>query len=493
MRSVDGDDGEAIDVALDGDPVVARDDEVVEPTGPRADGSRLFINADFRRLWIVQVVSATGDWLGFLAIVVAAARVGGGTPEAAVSLVTSARVIPGLFLAPFAGVLVDRWDRRRVMMTADIARAITLACLPFVDQLWQLVVASLILEMFTLLWSPAKEASVPHIVPFDRLTTANSLSMAAAYGTIPLASLLFFGLAAVGDTAAGWPGAEALRVDQEALAFYLDALTFLFAAFLIWRIRTSLQPERRKTAEPSGRLFDPTATLRELRDGWQFVFFNPVVRSVNIGLATGLVGGGMLIPLGPVFAEEVLGRDPGDGFAVLQISLGLGVAVGVLLVSAGQKSINKARTFVLAVFGAGVSLLLAAAMTTLPAASLLVSLLGLFAGAIYVLGFTLLHETVDDEFRGRIFASLYMLVRLCLIIALAVGPALAVVLNGLSEEWFDKQISIAGIDVFIPGVRLTLMLAALIIMCAGALAWASMRGELRDHGDPSPTTREAKT
>lgn len=481
MSAVGGDEhGEAVDVAAG---------EHATDVGR----SRFLINADFRRLWIVQVVSATGDWLGFFAIVVAAARVGGGTPEAAVSLVMTARVVPGLFLAPFAGVLVDRFDRRRVMMTADIARAVTLASLPFVDQLWQLVVASLILEMFTLLWSPAKEASVPHIVPFDRLTTANSLSMVAAYGTIPIASLLFFGLATVADTVATWPGADVLRADQEALAFYLDSLTFLLSALLIWGIRVPLSPERHQPVETSGRAFDPMATLRELREGWEFIFFNPIVRAVNVALATGLIGGGMLIPLGPVFAEEVLGQDPGDGFAVLQISLGMGVAVGVLSVTVGQKAINKARTFVLSVFGAGISLLLAASMTTLTAASLLVGLLGLFAGAVYVLGFTLLHETVDDEFRGRIFASLYTLVRLCLIMALAVGPALAVVLNGLSTEWFDKEVSVAGVAVFIPGVRLTLWLAALIIVGAGMLAWASVRGELRDDGRPTPTTHEAHT
>jgi MFS family permease len=484
MSAIGGDEhGEAVDVSAS-----------VESSD--VGRSRFLINADFRRLWFVQVVSATGDWLGFFAIVVAAARVGGGTPEAAVSLVMTARVVPGLFLAPFAGVLVDRFDRRRVMMIADIARAITLASLPFVDQLWQLVVASLILELFTLLWSPAKEASVPHIVPFDRLTTANSLSMVAAYGTIPVASLLFFGLATVADTVATWPGADVLRADQEALAFYLDSLTFLLSALLIWGIRVPLSPERRQPAEMSGRAFDPMATLRELREGWEFIFFNPIVRAVNVALATGLIGGGMLIPLGPVFAEEVLGQDPGQGFAVLQISLGMGVAVGVISVTVGQKTINKARTFVLSVFGAGISLLLAASMTALASASMLVALLGLFAGAVYVLGFTLLHETVDDEFRGRIFASLYALVRLCLIMALAVGPALAVVLNGLSTEWFDKQISVAGVDVFIPGVRLTLWLAALIIVGAGMLAWASVRSELRDDGTPSPTsptTSEAHT
>ncbi|MGI9621557.1 MAG: MFS transporter [Acidimicrobiales bacterium] len=441
---------------------------------------RLLITPDFAKLWTVQVVSATGDWLGFFAIVVAAARVGGGTPEAAVSIVITARVVPGLFLAPIAGVLVDRWNRKRVMMVCDLGRAGTLILLPFVDQLWQLVIASFVLELFTLLWSPAKEASVPHVVPHDRLTTANSMSLVAAYGTIPIASLIFFGLAQLEDRVSEWPGAENFRFDQEALAFYIDAMTFAFAAFLIWRIALPARSRAERKRSVQGRRIDLIGPLRELKEGWGVIFSDPIVRAVIVGLATGLIGGGMLIPLGPVFAEDVLGADPGEGFATLQIALGFGVAAGVIAVTVGQDKVHRARAFVLGVFGAGISLFLAASMTTMLAAALLVAFLGLFAGAIYVLGFTLLHETVDDEFRGRIFASLYTVVRLCLILALAVGPALAVVLNGLSEEWFDKTISILGVEIFIPGVRLTLWLAALIIMLAGVLAWYSVRGQLRE-------------
>lgn len=452
---------------------------------------RVLITPDFARLWVVQVVSATGDWLGFFAIVVAAARVGGGTPEAAVSFVMTARIVPGLFLAPLAGVLVDRWNRKRVMMVCDLARAATLATLPFVDQLWQLVVASLVLEVFTLLWSPAKEASVPHLVPQDRLTSANSLSLVAAYGTIPIASLIFFALANVADSVSGLPGAENLRADQEALAFYVDAATFAFSAFLIWRIALPTRSPHERSDSVEGRRVDLMSTFRDLKDGWEFIFIHPVVRAVIIALATGLIGGGMLIPLGPVFAEDVLRQDPGDGFASLQIALGFGVAAGVVLITVGQDRVQKPRVFVLSVFGAGASLFLAASMTTLLTASLLVAFLGLFAGTIYVLGFTLLHETVDDEFRGRIFASLYTVVRLCLIIALAIGPALAVLLNGLSEEWFDKTISVFGIDIFIPGARLTLWLAASIMILAGVLAWYSMRGVLRMQTD-DPADAEAR-
>jgi hypothetical protein len=92
------------------------------------------------------------------------------------------------------------------------------------------------------------------------------------------------------------------------------------------------------------------------------------------------------------------------------------------------------------------------------------------------LGFTLLHESVDDALRGRIFGALYSLVRLCLLLAFAVGPFLSELLGRLSNRLFDDaRVSILGWDVFVPGVRLTLWLASLIILAAGFLALFSLR------------------
>ena len=104
--------------------------------------SRLFINPDFYRLWLAQVVSATGDWLGLLAISILAIRVGSGNEGAALSLVLAARIVPGFFFGPVAGVLVDRWDRKKTMVTCDMGRAMVMLALPFVDTLFGLFLAS---------------------------------------------------------------------------------------------------------------------------------------------------------------------------------------------------------------------------------------------------------------------------------------------------------------------------------------------------------------
>ena len=296
--------------------------------GPGADDSglhvRLFGSTAFFRLWLTQVVSATGDWLGFLAIAALAARISPERPEAAVGLVMSARIVPGFFLGPAAGVFADRFDRKRLMVICDVGRGLVLATLPFVDTVPGLIAASLVLEVFTLLWAPAKEASVPHIVPNHHLTTANSLSLAAAYGTIPVAAGLFTLLAKISEMLGDFELLTVVRGTQEGLAFYADAATFLLSAVMIYTLPL---PRRRKEdrVQSRGRRMEFGSALRELREGWEFVFINPVVRAVNLGLATGLIGGGMLVPLGPVFADEVLGSGQ-TGFGILIFALGLAEA-----------------------------------------------------------------------------------------------------------------------------------------------------------------------
>ena len=449
-------------------------DEEQEPAGMHV---RLFGSAAFFRLWLTQVVSATGDWLGFLAIAALATRISD-RPEAAVGLVMSARIVPGFFLGPAAGVFADRFDRKRLMVACDVGRALVLASLPFVDTVPGLIVASLVLEVFTLVWAPAKEASVPHLVPSDHLTTANSLSLVAAYGTIPIAAGAFSLLAKLSGVIGDFELLSIFRGTPEGLAFYFDAFTFLLSAVMIATLPLPRRPKQvPRTGSLIGRI-DFGSAFADLKEGWQFVFLNPVVRAVNLGLATGLVGGGMLVPLGPVFAEQVLGAGEA-GFGLLIFALGLGVAAGVVAVSVFQRRLPKEWVFVAAVFVAGASLVAAASMSTLGSSALFVAVLGVCAGTVYVLGFTLLHQHVEDALRGRIFSALYTLVRLCVLIAFAIGPFLSELLGELSETFLDGELDFRAATISIPGVRLTLWAAGAIIFVAGFIAASSMRDAAR--------------
>jgi dTMP kinase len=440
-----------------------------DPGGPRLLGS-----SSFFRLWLAQVVSSLGDWIGLVAVVALAARVSHGN-EAAVGLVMAARMVPGFFLAPVGGVLVDRWDRRRTMVACDLGRAAIVATLPMVDTLLGLFLASFLLEILTLLWSPAKDASVPNLVPPDKLATANSLSMAAAYGTFPVGSAIFASLAGLASWLGRFDALQDFRVNQESLALWADAATFLGSALLI----TSLHQLGRSRGD--GQRIDWGQTWRELVEGLRFIRRNEAVRSVMLGMGIGLVGCGAAVPLGPIYAREVLGSGSA-GFGLLMTGLGTGAAIGVLALSVAARRLPTERVFVAAILGSGASLVLATSVSTLTPAVVFTGLFGLAAGTGYVAGFTIIQAHVSDDLRGRTFATLYTLIRACLLLSLGLSPWLSGALDGLSGALFDHHTVKVGIRVAVPGVRLALWLGGLVTVAAGLVVSRDMH---RAHQTPA--------
>lgn len=425
-------------------------------------------------LWSAQVVSSLGDWIGLFAILAVAGRLQPDSAAFAISLVTLARVAPGLVLAPIAGVLVDRWDRRRTMIATDIGRGVVLAMIPFVSNIWQLIVASLVLEVFTLLWQPAKEALVPNIVPADQLVSANSLGLLAAYGTFPVGALVFAALAGL---------APDLGSKQESLALWVDSISFFVAAVPVFLIRLpSSETRAHVPAEDEGtgelakrRLND---AWREVREGWQFIFAAPVVRMIMIGFSVALLGGAAVIPLGPLYAEQVLGGGS-SAYGLIQFAMGFGAALGVggVLFWTRRGTHSAAHVFTLSLLVAGGGLLGAASVHTLALGFPLIMLFGMGAGASYVTGFATLQENVDDELRGRVFASLLLIIRLCMLLALAVAPALAGLADGILD-WFlpEGEVGVSGFHYGVSGTEIVLWIGGATILVTGLWARRQYHG-----------------
>jgi dTMP kinase len=157
-----------------------------------------------------------------------------------------------------------------------------------------------------------------------------------------------------------------------------------------------------------------------------------------------------------------------------------------------QAVLPKAKVFAGVVTTSGVCLFAATSTSSLTPAAILIFGLGVCAGTAYVLGFTLLHENVDDELRGRIFSALNTLVRLCLVSAFAVGPFLTQLFDELADRWFvDRRAELGGLRIYVPGVRLTMWLAATIMILAGLLAarsigWRRGPGPGRPGSAPEP-------
>jgi dTMP kinase len=427
----------------------------------------------FMRLWLAQLVTSTGEWVFFLAVAIKAAEVGPGTPEGAVALVLLARLGPGFFFGQLAGVLADRWDRRKLMALCDVARAGVVCAFPFVSHVWQLVLLSLVLEAFTLLWIPAKEALVPNLLPAKHLPTANTLSVLATYGTFPLAIFLMWVF-------------ETQSNDGTVAGFFFDSGTFVVSAILIWSIVVPKRAER--DAEPtsiSANKLELKSIFTEIRLGWKLIFGDPTLRAVNFGLAVGLVGGAMLATLGRVYLDEVL-LEVDSSFALLW-GFGVGVVVGVLTLLVVSQRIDRPWVFGRALLLAGLALLLATSIDVTGIVVVLLGLTGAAVGVVYILGFTIIQETTDDEMRGRVFAAFYSVARVGVLLIVVAAPALTVLFDRITELTADGTVNVFGHRLLIPGVRITFWLAALIIVGAGTFAIRTLRGVTT--GDPDPGLR----
>jgi dTMP kinase len=347
------------------------------------------------------------------------------------------------------------------MVVCDVGRASMLLLLPFVENLVGLVLVSFALEILTLLWGPAKDASVPDLVNKKQLQSANTLSLVASYATFPVASIVFSLLAAV----AGWLGTfaalSALKLDQEALALGVDACTFLASAILVFGL-----PIRSSQRGPKHHS-EVRQTLRDIREGLRYVAHERRVRGVIVGLGLGLIGGGAMIPLGPVFARQALGGDAAT-FGVLMTALGFGAAGGVVGLLAIQRRVHREQVFPLAVMGTGAFLIVAVSISNTVFAALVVAVVGACAGTAYVTGFTVLHESVHDDLRGRTFATLYAVIRLCLLISLVISPLWSGVWDTVaSAALHHHHVVVGGARYAFPGVRLALWGGGLIAFAAG--------------------------
>ena len=158
-----------------------------------------------------------GDWLGLLATTALAQQLSGGdyaTANFAIAGVFIARLLPAVFLGPIAGVIADRLDRRMLMVVADVIRFALYFSIPIVGNYFWLYTATILVECVSLFWSPAKDASVPNLVPKEKLESANQVSLFAAYGTAPIAAGLFAILALLSSAiAAAFPSFKGTSID----------------------------------------------------------------------------------------------------------------------------------------------------------------------------------------------------------------------------------------------------------------------------------------
>ena len=426
---------------------------------PQATRGVLAIPA-FRKLWNSMLFSSLGDWLGLLATTAMAQQLSGGsyaTANFAIAGVFIARLLPAVFLGPIAGVIADRFDRRRLMFNVDIMRAALYISIPIVNTYFWLYTAMILVECLTLFWSPAKEASVPNLVPRDKLESANQVSLLAAYGTAPIAAILFSILTLLsGAIAAISPLIPSNSID---IALYINAISFLFAAWTVFGIKEIPKGAAAKSDNSSN-------VGQSLIQGWKAVSESKIIRGLIIGMVGAFSAAGAVIGLARTFVGDLGGGDAAYGvlFGAVFTGLAIGIAFGPKIFA----QFSRRRLFGASLTTSGIFLVLLALISNLVLSVIIVTILGAFSGIAWVTGFTMLGMEVHDEIRGRTFAFVQSLIRITLVAVLAITPIIAATIG---EHRYEFQ----NLTLDYNGAQITIGIAGLIAVLIGSVSYHQMK------------------
>jgi dTMP kinase len=431
------------------------------PAAPAQDETRgvLAIPA-FRKLWNSMLFSSLGDWLGLLATTALAQQLSGDNyakANFAIAGVFIARLLPSVFLGPLAGVLADRFDRRKLMVVCDILRTGLYISIPIFHNYFWLYTATILVECVTLFWSPAKEASVPNLVPRNKLESANQVSLLAAYGTAPIAAIIFSILALFSNAFnALLPSFATNAVD---IALYINAASFAFAAYTVWGLHEIPKIKDSKKDSEVG-------VAKSLWQGWKAVSSSKIIRGLVVGMVGAFVAAGAVIGLARTFVGDLGGGEAAYGvlFGAVFTGLALGIAAGPKVFA----QFSRRRLFGASLTIAGIFLVLLAAIPNLVLAVIIVIFLGAFSGICWVTGFTMLGMEVQDEVRGRTFAFVQSLIKVTLVAVLAISPLIAAAFGEHTLKFKNTELNYNG-------AAITILIAGVIAAIIGSISYHQMK------------------
>ncbi len=410
-------------------------------------------NAAYRRLWLAQIISEVGDYFNNVAVFsLALERTGSGLVVSGIML---ARAIPAVAAGPLAGVLLDRYDRKQIMVLSDLVRAAVAAAFVLAVEApgtWPLYALSAALMFASPFFTSGRSAILPAITSPEELHTANSVTQTTSWATIAAGAML--------------GGLSAAKFGY-AWAFWFNAGSFLISALLVARIRS---PRKDLRAQGSA----PRPVLRpwsEYRQGLRYIGSVPLILGVTLLHVGWAAGGGAAQILFALFGEQVFGRGAA-GIGTIWGFAGLGLLVGGALGHlAGKRTAYREYKRVVAasylVHGAAyVAFSLA---ETYAAALAWIALSRVGMAVCSVLNYSQLLRHTDDAFRGRVFATLEAARWAAMMFSMAAA--------GLASEHYSPR---------------AIGVVAGALGCLTALAWAGadLHGKLPEPPEQRPAVEE---
>ena len=378
----------------------------------------------FRNIWFAQLAAQLADKFLLFSLIILAYHISGGSTSVAVTLLTY--TVPAVILAPPAGVVADRLNRKQIMLWCNLGRAAVVALIPIAsvipglkDDFFHLLVITFIFSAVGQLFGPAEAAVIPTILPRQALITANSMALLTMVLTLVVGGVLAPVVSRIDLYAPYWC----------AVVLLVLAGTLIFASDIPHLERKKLSP-----VEESRSRF--RVLLHDLEEG-----IDALRASRGLRLAFGQVSVAVLVlfmlyVLAPAYVSKVIGIAAEDTYVILGPATGGAILSAVLL---GQFLRHLDRTRVLAgsLLANGVTLLALAAvpeaMRHFPdlqvhnriTGATFSFLLGIEFGAILIPAITYLMESTSDEIRGRVFALLYMVINGVSALPVLIAAALA--------------------------------------------------------------------
>jgi MFS family permease len=354
-------------------------------------------NANFRRLWLAQIVSEIGDWFYTLAIYSLLLDLTGRASSIALALVL--QVLPHTLLGPLGGMVNDRISRRKVMIASDLLRMVIVACMLLVrspQTVW-LVYPLLFLETVMVgFFEPARSAVIPSITAEDDVIVANTLSSATWSFDLAMGSVL-------GGIVAAWLGRDTV--------FVLNALSFLVSAWLISRMSFA-----EWHADEASRLpGDRAAGWSSILAGFKYIVHDRKLAAL-VSLKAGVSILGTSWVLFPVMGERVFpapesgmshARAALIGMSLLMGARGLGALVGPLFAShwTGQRETSLRKGVLLGFICGAIGYLLLGSARSVWFAFAVIVFAHAGSSTVWVFSTTLLHLNTDNRFLGRVFGA----------------------------------------------------------------------------------------
>jgi len=372
--------------------------------------------ADFRSLWIAQTVSIVGDKINQVGLSIMVFQLTGSLTQ--MGIVFAITFLPAALFGLIAGPLVDRWDRRRTMISADLLRAGFVSGMAVVAVVampvgWKIVLVYLLAfvsSTVALFFEPSRMALIPAVVTQDELMAANSLDMT----TSSISELLGIGF-----------GGALVATIGYGTAFWVDAITFLISAGFV------LAVGHRALARTLPKL-SVSVIKDDLKAGLERIRNDGVLRGVVITYAAIALGGGATMTLSVLLALDVYTGNalpPALRLTVVDLATTVGVLVGAVAIGMSGPT-GAGRKYLRGILAFGAILLPFMLIHDLWIAAVVLFLAGIANQYFVIPMITLLQTYTEPETRGRVFAVRTTISRIATVVGLA-GAGLAAQMYGV--------------------------------------------------------------